>query len=72
MLGTLARRLRLLGYDSKYESSIDDPELVEIGKKQRRIIVTKDEGLSKSAEKAGVQTVLIRGNGEMEQVVQVA
>ncbi|MDE1829515.1 MAG: Mut7-C RNAse domain-containing protein [Thaumarchaeota archaeon] len=72
MLGNLARRLRLLGYDSKYDSAIDDPDLIKIGEKQRRIIVTKDENLCKSAEKAGVKSVLIRGNDEIEQIFQVA
>lgn len=72
MLGNLARRLRVLGYDSKYESSIEDSDLIKMADKQRRIIVTKDESLSKNAEKIGVTTVLIRGNDEIEQIVQVA
>lgn len=72
MLGNLAKRLRLLGYDSKYDSSIDDSDLIKIGEKQRRIIITKDENLCKSAEKVGVNTVLIRGNDEIEQIFQVA
>lgn len=72
MLGNLAKRLRLLGYDSKYDSSIDDLDLIKIGEKQRRVIVTKDENLCKAAEKTGVKTVLIRGNDEIEQIFQVA
>lgn len=72
MLGNLARRLRVLGYDSKYESSIEDSDLIRMADKQRRIIVTKDENLSKNAEKIGITTVLIRGNDEIEQIVQVA
>lgn len=72
MLGNLARKMRLLGYDSKYDSAIDDAELVKIGIKQRRIIVTKDENLSKNAEKSGVVSVLIRGNDEVEQIFQIA
>ncbi|HJU14324.1 MAG TPA: Mut7-C RNAse domain-containing protein [Candidatus Nitrosotalea sp.] len=72
MLGNLARRLRLLGYDSKYDSKVEDAELIKIGQKQRRIIVTKDEVLSKGAEKEGVMAVLIRGNDEIEQIAQVA
>ena len=72
MLGNLARRLRVLGYDSKYESSIEDSDLIKMADKQRRIIITKDENLSKNAEKLGITTVLIRGNDEVEQIVQVA
>ena len=73
MLGNLARKLRILGYDSKYESSIEDSELIKFAENQRRVIVTKDENLSKSAEKiGGITTVLIRGNDEIEQIVQIA
>ncbi|MDE1725793.1 MAG: Mut7-C RNAse domain-containing protein [Thaumarchaeota archaeon] len=72
MLGNLARKLRILGYDSKYESSIEDSDLIKIADKQRRIIVTKDENLSKNAEKVNVTTVLIRGNDEIEQIIQIA
>ena len=72
MLGNLARKLRLLGYDSLYDSSIDDSELISIGKRQRRIIVTKDEGLSNAAEREGISAVLIRGNDQLEQIAQVA
>lgn len=72
MLGNLARKMRLLGFDSKYDSKIDDAELVKIGEKQRRIIVTKDEALTKIAEKSGVITVLIRGNDEIDQIIQIA
>ncbi|MGI0087071.1 MAG: Mut7-C RNAse domain-containing protein [Nitrosotalea sp.] len=73
MLGNLARKLRILGYDSKYESSIEDSELIKFAENQRRVIVTKDENLSKSAEKiGGITTVLIRGNDEIEQLIQIA
>lgn len=72
MLGNLARKTRLLGYDSRYESSAEDSDLIKMAEKQRRIIITKDENLSKSAEKIGLVTVLIRGNDEVEQIIQIA
>jgi len=72
MLGNLARKLRLLGYDSKYDSSVEDSILIKLADGQKRVLVTKDENLAKSAEKAGIITVLIRGNDEIEQIVQIA
>ncbi len=72
MLGNVARKLRLLGYDSKYDSSIEDPVLIRLADGQKRIIVTKDENLVKNAEKMGITTVLIRGDDEIEQIVQIA
>ena len=32
MLGNLAKKLRILGYDSKYFSSIEDDKLITIAK----------------------------------------
>ena len=71
MLGSLAKKLRILGYDSKYSSSIEDDKIILIAKNEKRIILTKDEQLTKIAEKQNVSFVLIRGNDELEQIVQV-
>ncbi|MEO9308562.1 conserved hypothetical protein [Nitrosotalea sinensis] len=71
MLGNLAKKLRILGYDSKYFSTIEDDKLVLIAKNEKRVIITKDEQLAKNAEKQNIMCVLIRGNDELEQVVQI-
>jgi uncharacterized protein len=44
-LGTLARRLRLLGVDCSYSNDADDDELVAQANEQRRVLVTQDRGL---------------------------
>ncbi|RMG42711.1 MAG: twitching motility protein PilT [Methanobacteriota archaeon] len=46
-LGKLARRLRLLGFDTLYENHWDDHEIVDIAVRERRIILTRDKGLLK-------------------------
>ena len=71
MLGNLAKKLRVLGYDSKYFSSIEDDKIISIAKNEKRIILTKDEQLTKIAEKQSASFVLIRGNDELEQIVQI-
>ena len=71
MLGNLAKKLRVLGYDSKYFSSIEDDKIISIAKNEKRIILTKNEQLTKIAEKQSVSLVLIRGNDELEQIVQI-
>ncbi|MGI0083002.1 MAG: Mut7-C RNAse domain-containing protein [Nitrosopumilaceae archaeon] len=71
MLGNLAKKLRILGYDSTYFSSIEDQKLVVIAKNEKRIILTKDEHLAKDAQKQGVVAILIRGNDEFEQIAQI-
>ena len=35
MLGNIATKLRLLGYDSKYYSDIDDEKLIDSAKKRK-------------------------------------
>ena len=44
-LGTLARRLRLLGIDTAYANDRDDDELVEQANAENRILLTQDRGL---------------------------
>jgi uncharacterized protein len=44
-LGTLARRLRLLGVDSAYANDAGDDELVERANAEDRVLLTQDRGL---------------------------
>lgn len=44
-LGTLARRLRLLGFDVWYRSDADDEELARVSVEEERILLTRDRGL---------------------------
>lgn len=46
-LGTLARRLRLLGFDTLYGPSFEDARLASISADERRILLTRDVGLLK-------------------------
>ena len=44
-LGTLARRLRLVGVDSAYSNDADDDELIAQANEQNRVLLTQDRGL---------------------------
>lgn len=44
-LGTLARRLRMLGFDTDYAPGRDDPELADIACRDQRILLTRDRRL---------------------------
>jgi uncharacterized protein with PIN domain len=46
-LGTLARYLRLLGFDTRYDTGIQDGELARLTSRERRILLTRDVGLLK-------------------------
>ncbi|MGY0490596.1 Mut7-C RNAse domain-containing protein [Streptomyces sp. WG-D5] len=50
-LGTLARRLRLLGVDTAYEASdIGDPALAKRSAAERRVLLSRDRGLLRRRE----------------------
>jgi uncharacterized protein with PIN domain len=44
-LGTLARRLRLVGVDTAYANDLDDDVLIEWANAERRVLLTQDRGL---------------------------
>lgn len=46
-LGTLARRLRLLGFDTLYDNSWDDDQLAHLAAEEGRILLSRDRGLLK-------------------------
>jgi hypothetical protein len=45
--GKTARALRMLGFDTLYRNDYDDHEIVEIARKEKRIILTRDQELLK-------------------------
>ena len=49
-LGKLARYLRLLGFDTRYDTQYPDNEIIAISKKENRIILTRDIGLLKNKQ----------------------
>ncbi len=71
MLGNIAKKLRLLGYDSEFSSNMNDDELILKAKNENRIIITKDELLSRQAKKKNVQLIHVTANNEVEQLVQI-
>lgn len=72
MLGTVAKKLRILGFDCKYFSTIDDDELILIAKKENRILITKDHCLANNAKKHDILTVELYAHIEKEQIVEIA
>ena len=71
MLGNIARKLRLLGYDSQYFSDIDDEKLIDSARKEKRIIISKDEELIKRAQKLGIGSIRITKKEEIDQFFEI-
>lgn len=46
-LGTLAKYMRMLGFDTLYRNNFTDEELIQISQKEKRTILTRDTGILK-------------------------
>ena len=69
MLGTLAKWLRIAGYDTKYSPRWDDNELARIARAEGRVLLTRDAEL---ARRRGLQSLLIEEGDLEQQLAQVA
>ena len=62
MLGSLARWLRMLGYDTIYAKGWHDSRILEEAIVTGRIIVTRDHGLYRRALRKGLEAVFVSDN----------
>jgi hypothetical protein len=68
MLGTLARWLRILGYDAVYDTGLDDHQLVRLARAENRVLLTRDQQL---AGRRGLRVLLVESQDLDEQIRQV-
>ncbi len=59
MLGSLARKLRIFGYDTLYRADLSDNEILKAASKEERIILTSDQQLSDRASKRRIGCILL-------------
>lgn len=71
MLGNIARKLQLLGYDSEYRSDIDDLKLIEKAKNEQRTVISKDRDLIARTKKQGIMSVHVTKENEIEQFLEI-
>jgi len=62
MLGSLARWLRMLGYDTLYAKGWHDSRILDEASATGRIIVTRDRGLYRRALRRGIEAVFVSDN----------
>ncbi len=72
MLGSLARKLRALGFDTAYYKSGDDAGLLRLASESGRIVVTADRELASLARSRGVRAILVTGNGDGQRIRRMA
>jgi len=71
MLGNIAKKLRLLGFDSEYVSDIDDYKLIEKAKNENRTIISRDRNLIDRAKKNEISSIYITTENEIEQFQEI-
>jgi len=69
MLGTLAKWLRILGYDTLYGAQNDD-ELLEISEQENRVLLTRDKNLYERSKNKS-SSLYIKSMSLHEQLVLV-
>lgn len=72
MLGKVTRWLRILGYDVEYSNNLDDAKLIEIAKKEKRILLTRDLELYQQATAKGIDALYLEETFGSEKLARLA
>jgi len=72
-VGRLARRLRMLGFDTLFINGADDSELVRIAHRENRVLLTRDTGIMQRriVSTGEVKAVFIESPDIRKQLAQV-
>jgi uncharacterized protein with PIN domain len=69
MFGTLAKWLRIYGFDAFYATNeLNDLDIIEISKKENRILLTRDRKLIPIAKRENIETIEIKTTDINEQI----
>jgi uncharacterized protein with PIN domain len=70
MLGRLAKWLKILGFDTAYFPKAEDSDLVDLARRENRVLLTRDSGLIEK-NRRGKNRLFVTSQNWEEQVVQV-
>ncbi len=68
MLGTLAKWLRFMGYDTAYPGPLDDTQLLAMARAEDRVLLTRDKELASRSQDA----IRVRSDNLEEQIREVS
>jgi uncharacterized protein len=71
MLGSLARKLRIFGYDTLYFGEGRDSELEDLAKREGRIVLTSDRALFNHSSKTQVRAILVEGRTDRARLLSI-
>lgn len=68
MLGDIARKLRIFGYDTLYLKDTSDSCVLQTALRENRILLTRDKELFKRVVKNGIQGILLEKHDKTENI----
>jgi uncharacterized protein with PIN domain len=72
MLGSLAKWLRIFGFDTLYpDASADDDQVLQQAQQENRFLISRDKELLQRGKKAHIDVLLIQTTNLSEQLTQV-
>lgn len=71
MLGSLARKLRIFGFDTLYFREGGDDALRALARREKRTILTSDAALFELSRGEGVRAYLVEGRTDRERLISV-
>ena len=72
MLGTLAKWLRIYGFDTIYVGEdASDNKLIEIAKNEDRVLITRDKNLTFNARRGNIKVLELRTTDIDEQIKEI-
>ena len=71
MLGKIARKLRIFGFDTVYDSNLDDDNILNSLNYTGRIVLTSDNDLFNRCKKNRIDSILTYKETEIENLVTI-
>jgi hypothetical protein len=71
MLGSLARKMRALGFDTLYYSDGGDDEIMGIARSEDRVVLTADRSLAKRTRTGKARVLLISGKSDSRRLASL-
>ena len=71
MLGSLARKLRIFGFDTSYFKAGEDGDLLRVASEEERAIVTSDRALGETARRRGLLAFIVVGRKDRDRIVSL-
>ena len=65
MLGSLARKLRIFGFDTAYFTEGGDAELEALARREGRVVLTSDKSLCAHSRGKGLEAYLVTGRTDL-------